>query len=80
MSFKALPVKIQQPKNQQGGVGGGGRGAVRIKKLPQKNIEYRNFRNFNENNFIYELDQELSKGSIYKEKFISMMSLQIFLE
>ena len=39
-----------------------------FKKLPPKNIEYRNYKNFNENNFLYELDQELSKGSIYKEK------------
>ena len=40
-----------------------------FKKLPPKNIEYRNYKNFNENNFLYELDQELSKGSIYKEKY-----------
>ena len=39
-----------------------------FKKFPQKNIEYRNYKNFNENNFLYELDQELSKGSIYNEK------------
>ena len=36
-----------------------------FKKLPPKNIEYRNYKNFNENNFVYELDQELRKGSIY---------------
>ena len=35
-----------------------------FKKLPPKNTEYRNYKNFNENNFLYELDQELSKGSI----------------
>ena len=39
-----------------------------FKKLPQKNIEYRNHKNFSENNILYELDQELSKGSIYKQK------------
>ena len=39
-----------------------------FKKLPPKNIEYRNYKNFNGNNFLHELDQELSKGSIYKEK------------
>ena len=39
-----------------------------FKKLPPKNVEYRNYKNFNENNFLYERDQELSKGSIYKEK------------
>ena len=38
-----------------------------FKKLPPKNIEYRSYKNFNENTFLYELDQELSKGSIYKE-------------
>ena len=41
---------------------------VYFKKLPPNNIEYRNYKNFKENNFLYELDQELSKGSIYKEK------------
>ena len=39
-----------------------------FKKLPPKNIECRNYKNFNGNNFLHELDQELSKGSIYKEK------------
>ena len=39
-----------------------------FKKLPPKNIEYRNYKNSNESNFLYELDQELRKGSIYKEK------------
>ena len=41
---------------------------VYFKKLTPKNIEYRNYKNFNENNFLYKLDQEPSKGSIYKEK------------
>ena len=31
-------------------------------------MEYGNYKKFNENNFLYELDQELNKGSIYKEK------------
>ena len=39
-----------------------------FKKLPPKNIEDRNYKIFNENNFLYELDQELSKGPIYVEK------------
>ena len=39
-----------------------------FKKFPPKNIEYRNYKNFNENDFLYELDQELSKGCIYKQK------------
>ena len=39
-----------------------------FKKLPPKNTEYRNYKNFNENNFLQELGQELSKGSIYKKK------------
>ena len=39
-----------------------------FKKLPPKNIECRNYKNFNRNNFLHELDQELSKGSIYKDK------------
>ena len=39
-----------------------------FKKLPPKNIEYRNYKKLNGNNFPYELDQELSKGSIYNEK------------
>ena len=39
-----------------------------FKKLPPKNIEHRNYKKLNENNFLYELDQELSKGSIYNEK------------
>ena len=39
-----------------------------FKKLPPKNIECRNYKNFNGNNFLHELDQELSKGSIYKDK------------
>ena len=39
-----------------------------FKKLPPKYIEYRNYRNFKENNFLYKRDQELSKGTIYKKK------------
>ena len=40
-----------------------------FKKLPPKNIEYRYYKNFNGNSFLHELDQELSKGSIYKQKY-----------
>ena len=39
-----------------------------FKRLPPKSIEYRNYKIFNEDNFLYKLDQELSKRSIYKEK------------
>ena len=39
-----------------------------FKRHPPKNIEYRTFKNFNVDNFLYKLDQELSKESIYKEK------------
>ena len=39
-----------------------------LNRLPPKNIECRNYKNFNGNNFLHELDQELSKGSIYKDK------------
>ena len=39
-----------------------------FKKLSPKNTEYRNYKNFNENNFLHKLDQELSKGSLFKEK------------
>ena len=42
-----------------------------FKKLPPKNIEYRNYKNFNKKKFLYELDQELSKGSIYKVAIVT---------
>ena len=35
-------------------------------KLPPKIIRYRSYKNFNEKNFVYELDQKLIQGDIYK--------------
>ena len=46
-----------------------------FKKLPPKNIEYRKYKSFNGNNFLYKLDQEFSKGSIYDEKVLSVWCL-----
>ena len=35
-------------------------------KIPPKSIEYRNYKKFSLENFLYDLDQELLKGEIYK--------------
>ena len=51
-----------------------------LRKLCPKNIEYRNYKNLNEKNFLYKLDQELRKDLSIRENIISVMSLQIFLE
>ena len=37
-----------------------------FKKLPPKIIKYRSYKNFNEKNFVYELDQQLIQGDVYK--------------
>ena len=37
-------------------------------QLPPKNISYRDYKNFNQNEFLYELDQEMIKGKFYNEK------------
>ena len=34
-------------------------------RLPPKNIEYRNYKNFCADNFLHELDHELLKGKMY---------------
>ena len=39
-----------------------------FKKLRHKSIEYRNFKNFCKDDFLHELDFELSKGTIYEFK------------
>ena len=38
-----------------------------FKKQPPKNIIYRDYKNFNEKEFLHELDQEMIKGSFYKD-------------
>ena len=35
-------------------------------KLPPKTIKYRSYKNFNETVFLYELDQELIQGDLYR--------------
>ena len=35
-------------------------------KIPPKSIEYRNYKKFYLENFLYDLDQELLKGEMYK--------------
>ena len=37
-----------------------------FKKLPPRIIKYRSYKNFNEKNFVYELDQQLIQGDVYK--------------
>ena len=39
-----------------------------FKKLPPKKIVYRDYKNFNKNTFLYELDQKLIQGKFYSQK------------
>ena len=39
---------------------------VHFKKLAPKTIEYQNYKNFDINSFLHELDQELTKVHIYR--------------
>ena len=38
-----------------------------FKKLPPKKIRYRNYKNFDQNAFLYDLDQNMIKGKFYSE-------------
>ena len=38
-----------------------------FKKLPPKKIRYRNYKNFDKNAFLYDLDQNMIKGKFYSE-------------
>ena len=39
-----------------------------FKKIPPKKIIFRDYRKFDEQNFLYNLDQQMIKGKFYKEK------------
>ena len=49
-----------------------------LRNFLRNNIEYRNYENFNENNFLHELDQELSKESTYEQKHHQYVFTNIF--
>ena len=39
-----------------------------FKKIPPRKIIFRDYKRFNEQNFLYDLDQHVIKGKFYKEK------------
>ena len=39
-----------------------------FKKLPLKKIVYEDYKNFNKNTFLYDLDQNLIQGKFYSQK------------
>ena len=39
-----------------------------FKKIPPKNTIFRDYKKFDEQNFLYNLDQQMIKGKFYKEK------------
>ena len=39
-----------------------------FKKIPPKKILFRAYEKFDEQNFLYDLDQQMIKGKFYKEK------------
>ena len=39
-----------------------------FKKVPPKKLIFRNYKKFDEQNFLYDLDQQTIKGNVYKEK------------
>ena len=49
-----------------------------LRNFLRNNIEYRNYKNYNENNFLHELDQELSKESTYEQKHHQYVFTNIF--
>ena len=38
---------------------------VSFKRIPSKNIVYRDYKHFNQNDFLHELDLEMNKGKFY---------------
>ena len=47
-------------------------------KLPPKTIKYRSYKNFNETVFLYELDQKLIQGDLYRSDDLYFKLTEIF--